>query len=1261
MDITGVGQIYYHKSCLVQMQYKINYTPNKSTNAGKRHFKIFAVAYEKTKKFVHKFIIHENKVSTLTDVYELLTEYCMDDVSDNSEPDLSLYRCDYLLSKLKRDIKSLASSVVQKRTYLYNNSSSLSDLLRATKMSPPSSDFLRNTAFTIRRQILAMKSMDLDLKHKNGAIFDKTGEIPLDLLDFITALLVGPKSSGKDRNNVKIVSICHHIMHCVTNGQLKTPVSVYLGLAMKTLTSSKKIVNILNRLGLCSSYNVVSQIETELAHISEERQCRLPDGFVANRPDLCTGVAWDNYDRFVETKDGFDTLHDTVGIVYQNISQDTDSDVMAVNTSNICAAVERSNQRKSFVSCYDTSIDNTYVRTQKLFPLLSGRLSNYSTRDVAHIDNLWMVINALTSTKQKWRDWNAHITNDPCPKQKIGYLPQINESPTKDNVVYKTMLITKELAMECNQEFISVTYDLAIAMKAYRIQKDCSPIFDSIFIHIGEFHVLLAFYKALGKFVDDSGIPRLMVVSKIIADGSLNSFISGKNYNRCKELHSVMALSFKILHFQEFLKTYQEKHCDFDANEIQDILQSRCDVPEKIALLNDFLTDYEKYFEKSFNGDFGKTPQYICMYIHFVDIINFHERSIRTIDVDLYKYASNEINAVFFAFNHQNYAKWMCRYIDNLENIEKTHPGLLNQFQNGAFSIRRSAKNFSRTPIDLTLEQTINANASNRLKGITAFTNNINARQKWATTHSIRTFIVHQFFEFIGTIKLDDLNERQYETRIFKDKVHRFMEVIRESLNPCDEKINANYLFNLSSGKAASDDTADFLLNVLSLGKRNLVAFKQECILSPKRFEEPICRNKLTTFSSEICKPKKNTRIHDKINEIRLEKQVIWQIFSMAIDRKIDIEMVLSHPLTNVPHSLAYPDGTIHSVRKIDETKTILMQKMDASEPILNIIYDVEIINGTEFLNTFHDVPVQYGKLAMFILKKLCQNRASEVHVIFSKNPLEGIPVMNYESQKHQNLYDDKSVAFKITGANQERSLPWHKCLSSQSFQNELVNFVMNHLESDLETDEILGNKRVFIGFGQECFLFANGHKKKQIFALQNNLINFDCKAILHLSKTCNNCNIVIRTRNIDSILILILYHMQYINENKLIWIDTNYLNKKGGDLIDIRKIFITLSSTILNALPAWYIFTGCAYEPSFFGKTRKKTYQLLEKEMWIQEAFGKLGTREHPPKEVCDAIEAFTTKLYKAGENKVNTARAQIFQSAFNNKKGETKFLSQK
>ena len=37
---------------------------------------------------------------------------------------------------------------------------------------------------------------------------------------------------------------------------------------------------------------------------------------IKTSPNVCTGIAYDNYDRFVETKDGKNTLRDTVGIIY---------------------------------------------------------------------------------------------------------------------------------------------------------------------------------------------------------------------------------------------------------------------------------------------------------------------------------------------------------------------------------------------------------------------------------------------------------------------------------------------------------------------------------------------------------------------------------------------------------------------------------------------------------------------------------------------------------------------------------------------------------------------------------------------------------------------------------------------------------------------------------------------------------------------------------------------------------------------------------
>jgi hypothetical protein len=46
--------------------------------------------------------------------------------------------------------------------------------------------------------------------------------------------------------------------------------------------------------------------------------------------------------------------------------------------------------------------------------------------------------------------------------------------------------------------------------------------------------------------------------------------------------------------------------------------------------------------------------------------------------------------------------------------MEDFHLGITEQFENGMISIRRTNKSFSWTPIDLVVEQTINAEATIR-------------------------------------------------------------------------------------------------------------------------------------------------------------------------------------------------------------------------------------------------------------------------------------------------------------------------------------------------------------------------------------------------------------------------------------------------------------------------------------------------------------------------------------------------------------------
>ncbi|GFV74274.1 retrovirus-related Pol polyprotein from transposon 297 [Trichonephila clavipes] len=62
-------------------------------------------------------------------------------------------------------------------------------------------------------------------------------------------------------------------------------------------------------------------------------------------------VAFDNFDRVVETKSGKDTLHDTVGIIYQNVELHTPNESQFVNllaVNNEETVISRKRRQRTF-------------------------------------------------------------------------------------------------------------------------------------------------------------------------------------------------------------------------------------------------------------------------------------------------------------------------------------------------------------------------------------------------------------------------------------------------------------------------------------------------------------------------------------------------------------------------------------------------------------------------------------------------------------------------------------------------------------------------------------------------------------------------------------------------------------------------------------------------------------------------------------------------------------------------------------------------
>ena len=122
--------------------------------------------------------------------------------------------------------------------------------------------------------------------------------------------------------------------------------------------------------------------------------------------------------------------------------------------------------------------------------------------------------------------------------------------------------------------------------------------------------------------------------------------------------------------------------------------------------------------------------------------------------------------AVYFALNRPNYARWETLF---LQKLKSAHPKLREVLENGAFSIRRTKKNYNRSAVDLSLEQTVNRDSASRMKGIVSFRNSESAMRRWSLSMTQRAAAVTELRALVGLEQGETAASQCRPSRIKKD------------------------------------------------------------------------------------------------------------------------------------------------------------------------------------------------------------------------------------------------------------------------------------------------------------------------------------------------------------------------------------------------------------------------------------------------------------------------------------------------------------
>ena len=132
------------------------------------------------------------------------------------------------------------------------------------------------------------------------------------------------------------------------------------------------------------------------------------------------------------------------------------------------------------------------------------------------------------------------------------------------------------------------------------------------------------------------------------------------------------------------------------------------------------------------------------------------------------------------------------------------------------------------------------------------------------------------------------------------------------------------------------------------------------------------------------------------------------------------------------------------------------------------------------FLNLLHDPQPTFGGVASHVLRQVCRQKGSEIHLVFYKTRS---PSIKYAERCKRS--GNRNTTYHITGADKQRPTSWHQALRQDQFKVALFDFLTRYLEND-GFASILGSKKLFANNGDMCFSFQ-AIDDKMVKLIENN------------------------------------------------------------------------------------------------------------------------------------------------------------------------------
>ena len=327
-----------------------------------------------------------------------------------------------------------------------------------------------------------------------------------------------------DDLHLKVLSVCQDIVYLASKGRKQTPKSLTLGLTVRHLTGSSRLVSLLNKLGHCASWDTVLSLDTSLAQLTVvEGGDKIPKGFSKRAP---TTLVWDNIDFGEETLSGRGTTHHTNGIMLQSFAIEPMSTATRQPLRKGVSSFKA--PPKMPIAPYHQSKRHG---PENLRHQQSTALCRMHTDHVSKAELAYVFVKATYTDSCAIPSWTGFHTllqgENTLQKSALYYLPVIEASPTEMSTVNSILKRSVQIADQLELDHIVLVFDQAIYAKAQQIRWKNDDFTKRLEVRLGEFHTCMSYLSILGKRFGDAGLQDILIESEVVAPGSINGVING--------------------------------------------------------------------------------------------------------------------------------------------------------------------------------------------------------------------------------------------------------------------------------------------------------------------------------------------------------------------------------------------------------------------------------------------------------------------------------------------------------------------------------------------------------------------------------------------------------------------------------------------------------------------------------------------------------------------------------------------------------------